>query len=1062
MIIAHTADIHIRSLSRHEEYKDAFERFKSSCIENKVNHVFLGGDIFHTKTLGISPEYIDLLTWWLTGLAEHFNVHIILGNHDGNLANLSRQDAVSPIVDAIGSERIFLYKKSGTYQIEPGYNFCVFSIFDEDNWNKAKPIPGDVNIACYHGSVRGCVLENENADWVITTSINTQTFKDYDFTFLGDIHKTQFLDFREDKNGNVLATMGYPGTLLQQNYSEDVKRGYFLWQIDSRDSWDVGFVEIENKAPFITIEWNGSINNTLKSMGNIVKGTRVRIKSDVHINQKDVQEISRILKNNLGACEVIFKYTKDEKSTADKLVSTNKEVFEKNDLSKPDVLLGLIKQYHFDTSIDVDGSDIWESVFSELKRYLNDQTLLSVSQSRNIKWAIKNIKFDNLFSYGEDNYINFENLNGIVGIFGPNRAGKSSIVGSLMYSLFNTSDRGSMKNMHICNIRKPFCYSRVELDVNGKGYLIERQTVKNENKKRGTINATTALNLFEIDSEGNQIVDLVGLQRSDTEKNVRELIGTSEDFLMTSFASQGEMNLFIESGATKRRQMLTKFLGLDIFDRLSEFANKDYNAFKSQFKTFSDVNYELEIEKEQEKKVHLSKSVDELSYSYTLLNEKLFELKTLLSKHTNDSPVTQFQINDHKNKLLNKRNELSKLISEESKVNSDIASLNVSIEKMNSLRGNHDIDSLKERVSAYRRLESAISTMQHSYERELTILKGYQKQSKILNEVPCGDLFPKCKFIADGHIAKLSIQEQTQKVELSLSNLNEVTKSLEVIKSENVVDKLEKLEKLSELFSKTTIQLIHKKNEIEKIQSQISVLGDIVSELEKTVHSLELAALNSENAELIMLKNEIDDVHKKISKINENRMNLSTEMGKSISRIEKYVHEKEKKNDVIKNMKIYDLISSSFSKKGVPNIILQSQLPMINREISQILSGVVDFTVEIDIDDETESMDIYINYGDSRRIIELCSGMEKMISSIAIRVALINVSTFPKTNLFIVDEGFGALDDLGIEACNRLLQSLTKFFKTIMIITHIDSVKDVADVILEITKNEKDSRVHYI
>ena len=160
-------------------------------------------------------------------------------------------------------------------------------------------------------------------------------------------------------------------------------------------------------------------------------------------------------------------------------------------------------------------------------------------------------------------------------------------------------------------------------------------------------------------------------------------------------------------------------------------------------------------------------------------------------------------------------------------------------------------------------------------------------------------------------------------------------------------------------------------------------------------------------------------------------------------------------------MKLYELITTAFSRKGVPSVIVSSQLPVINTEISKILTGIVDFTLELEVDEETDSMDVFINYGDSRRIIELGSGMEKMISSIAIRVALINVSTLPKTDMFIIDEGFGALDDTSIEACNRLLTSLKRYFRTIIVITHVDGVKDVADAILEITKNEKDSKVVY-
>ena len=161
-------------------------------------------------------------------------------------------------------------------------------------------------------------------------------------------------------------------------------------------------------------------------------------------------------------------------------------------------------------------------------------------------------------------------------------------------------------------------------------------------------------------------------------------------------------------------------------------------------------------------------------------------------------------------------------------------------------------------------------------------------------------------------------------------------------------------------------------------------------------------------------------------------------------------------------MKTYEIISGAFSKKGIPLIITRSQIPAINVEIAKILHGIVDFEVEIENDDDSDASEIYINYGDSRRIIELCSGMEKTISSIALRVALINVSSMTKCDMFIIDEGFGTLDDAGVEACNRLLTSLKKYFRLILVITHVDGIKDVADHILEITKNEKDSRVVYV
>ena len=138
---------------------------------------------------------------------------------------------------------------------------------------------------------------------------------------------------------------------------------------------------------------------------------------------------------------------------------------------------------------------------------------------------------------------------------------------------------------------------------------------------------------------------------------------------------------------------------------------------------------------------------------------------------------------------------------------------------------------------------------------------------------------------------------------------------------------------------------------------------------------------------------------------------------------------------------------------------MSSQLPIINEEISKILQGVVGFTVELEVNEASNDMNVYINYGDSKRIIECASGMEKMMSSLAIRVALINVSSLPKTDLLVIDEGFGALDDMNIEACSRLLDSLKKWFRNILIISQVDAVKDTVDNVLDITQKEKDSRV---
>lgn len=194
--IAHIADVHVKGLARHAEYREAFEELNEQFEANKVEHVFIAGDIYHTKTQGITSEYISLMTWWFNSMAEICEVHMMLGNHDFNQLNLSRMDAISPIVEAIANPRVHLYKHSGVYNFAPGYNWCVYSLFDRENWDDVNPIIGDVNIACYHGPVVGAVSET---DWEVDADVKVDFFseKGYDFCILGDIHKTQNLSFRD-------------------------------------------------------------------------------------------------------------------------------------------------------------------------------------------------------------------------------------------------------------------------------------------------------------------------------------------------------------------------------------------------------------------------------------------------------------------------------------------------------------------------------------------------------------------------------------------------------------------------------------------------------------------------------------------------------------------------------------------------------------------------------------------------------------------------------------------------------------------------------------------------
>ena len=175
---AHFADIHWRGLTRHSEYKRSFEdAFKTMKSEN-IDGIFIVGDIVHSKTQGISPELIDCLSWWFRKMSEIAPVYVTLGNHDGLIMNKDREDAISPILRALNLSNIHLIKNSENFSLDENVTLCNFSCFDEEGWPSIRPEEGKINIALYHGAVRG---SETDSSWELEGEVEASFFDGFDF-----------------------------------------------------------------------------------------------------------------------------------------------------------------------------------------------------------------------------------------------------------------------------------------------------------------------------------------------------------------------------------------------------------------------------------------------------------------------------------------------------------------------------------------------------------------------------------------------------------------------------------------------------------------------------------------------------------------------------------------------------------------------------------------------------------------------------------------------------------------------------------------------------------------
>jgi len=79
----------------------------------------------------------------------------------------------------------------------------------------------------------------------------------------------------------------------------------------------------------------------------------------------------------------------------------------------------------------------------------------------------------------------------------------------------------------------------------------------------------------------------------------------------------------------------------------------------------------------------------------------------------------------------------------------------------------------------------------------------------------------------------------------------------------------------------------------------------------------------------------------------------------------------------------------------------------------------------------------------------------------AIRLALLSVSNLPKGDIFILDEPGTALDAENMEGFVRILDMIKSYYKTVLLISHMDALKDNADIIINIEKRGNYAHVRH-
>ena len=1041
--IAHIADTHIKNLKYHYEYKKVFEQLYDTLRKENVDYIVHCGDIAHTKTQ-ISPEFVELCSDFFANLESIAPTYIILGNHDGNLKNSSRQDALSPIVSALNLPNLYLLKNAGETVLEPDLALNVLSVFDEENW----VAPSDqtrINIALYHGAIGGV---STDVGWVMDHGDHDiGVFAGHDYAMLGDIHKTnQILD----TEGRVR----YAGSTVQQNHGETNDKGFLIWDIEDKDTFTVRHHILLNPKPFVTLE--------LTPKGRMPKGTS--IPSGARL---------RLVSNNNLPLDVMRKAVEVAKSRfkPESISFLNRAAGERGEISlgknfKIENLRDVaVQEEHIREYLqDYEPSEAVLQKVYELNRKYNSHIEENEDIARNVNWNINRFEWDNLFNYGEDNTLDFTNLNGIVGIFGKNYSGKSSVIDGMLYTMFNTTSKNERKNYNIINQNKKNCKGSLELQIGEKTYTIERKSEKYVKRLKGveTNEARTFLDFTQDDD-----LSLNGTTRNETDANIRKQFGTVEDFLLTSMASQLDSLSFIKEGSTKRKEILAKFLDLEIFEKKFRLAKEDSADLKAVIRRIGDVDYNKDIAIAEVHRDEAQKKLELDSATCSMLRRRLVaheEDHKNLTEQIDSIPTERLNIK----KLLERRAQLTKNI-EDTKEN--ISELKVEISEFDATLSRYDdflttinIEDLLEEKKQYdvfkRRYDETVNRariMDNDY-------KTISKKLTLLDEVPCGSSYvSSCKFISDAHSASIEMPVLEKAIIEEIEYAKGYKEKIVSVDSAAMVELIDSYNET--IISKNNIEIEKRDNKvsIEKLFAKIKTLTADLSETNDKIALYEdnkEAIQNIEN--LISSRDEIEkkiaDTKKEIESYEEILSTHNRTIGSLEQKVETLVEKKQELLDIRAEFAAYDLFMRCMHSNGIAYDIIKRRLPVINEEIAKTISNIVDF--EVFFQEDGNKLDVLIKHPNyEARPIEMGSGAEKTLASMGIRLALLSVSSLPKGNIFILDEPGTALDAENMEGFIRMLDLVKTYFKTVILISHLDSLKDIVDMEITIEKNNGYARI---
>ena len=306
-------------------------------------------------------------------------------------------------------------------------------------------------------------------------------------------------------------------------------------------------------------------------------------------------------------------------------------------------------------------------------------------------------------------------------------------------------------------------------------------------------------------------------------------------------------------------------------------------------------------------------------------------------------------------------------------------------------------------------------------------------------------------------------KREADELEKQVKNLETGTKEWS-----GISEQIQFLDKYSNLYIK-----------LQQAETGVKTHEEVITDLQKnfTLKEKQLKAAQKELEQLQDFEEKLSNLQKELSAqetiklgLSQKALELSSTVGEAkqlVSRsqqLETLASQKlAEKQNLQKEKEIFEDLALAFGKKGIQAMIIEAAIPEIEDETNQLLGKLTEGRMNIALQTQRETktkvtatLDIIISDEMDERAYENFSGGEKFRVDFAIRLAISKLLTHragAKLQFLVIDEGFGSQDAPGRGKLIEAIDTIKDDFEKILIITHIDELKEEFPVRIEVSKN---------